>query len=69
MGGRSFPRAFERRIKFLFIRRTFIQSSRDMYKKALEKCDSLIGAPLGNLERGLFLGDFERQRKGGSRDM
>ena len=25
MGGRSFPRAFERRVKFIFIRRIFIE--------------------------------------------
>jgi len=28
MGGRSFPRASERRVKFLFIRRTFMRNSR-----------------------------------------
>jgi hypothetical protein len=27
------------------------------------------GAPLENLQRGSFTGDFERQREGGSRDM
>jgi len=30
MGGCSFPRAFERRVKFLFIRRTLMRNSRDM---------------------------------------
>ena len=30
MGGRYFPRAFERRDTFLFIRRNFMRNSRDM---------------------------------------
>jgi hypothetical protein len=30
VGERSFPRAFERRVKFLFIRRTLMRNSRDM---------------------------------------
>jgi hypothetical protein len=29
MGGRSFPRALERRLQFLFIRRTFMRNLRD----------------------------------------
>jgi hypothetical protein len=32
MGERSFPRAFKRRVKFLFIR-TFMRNSRDTKKK------------------------------------
>jgi len=30
MGGHSCPRAFERRMKFLFIRKVFMRNSRDM---------------------------------------
>jgi hypothetical protein len=30
MGECSFPRAFQRRVKFLFIRRTLMRNSRDM---------------------------------------
>jgi hypothetical protein len=30
MVGRSFPRVFERRVKFLFIRRTVTRNSKDM---------------------------------------
>ena len=30
MGGRSFPMAFKRRVKFLFIKRTLMRNSKDM---------------------------------------
>jgi len=43
---------------------------KDMLKKVLETGVSLsIEAPLGNLERGLFIVDLERRMKESSRDV
>ena len=40
-GGRSSPRAFDRRVKFLFLRRIFMRNSRNMLKKVLKTGNSL----------------------------
>ena len=57
MGGRSFPRAFERRVKFLFIRRTFIEEFERHVKEGSGNGQlSFIGAPFGEPEGGSFTG-------------
>jgi len=56
MGGRSFPRAFERRVKFLFIRRTVMRNSRDTQKKVLATLS--IRASFGEPGGGSFFGTF-----------
>jgi hypothetical protein len=45
-GGHSFPRVFERRVKFLFIRRTFIEVFERQVKEDWRATLS-IGAPAG----------------------
>jgi len=44
MDGRSFPRAFDRWVKFLFYQENVYEDSRDIEKKALETLS--IGAPV-----------------------
>jgi len=52
--------AFGRRMKFLFIRRTFIEEF-ERHKRRLWKWASLsIGAPVGETGGGSFTGTFER---------
>jgi hypothetical protein len=56
MGGRSFPRAFERRVKFLFIRKTVTSNSRDTQKKDLATLSirASVGEPGGRTFPGTF---------------
>jgi hypothetical protein len=61
MGGRSFPRAFERRVKFLFIRRTLVEEFERHVKKALETGNSLHRGPRWGSWKGFVTGTFERQ--------
>jgi hypothetical protein len=56
---------FERKVRFLFIRRScLLGNPRDVFKKRLWKLATLsIGAPLGNLEGCSLTRDFETQYK------
>ena len=65
-GERSPPRAFERRVKFLFIRRTFMRNSKDVLKKVLKTGNSLHKGHQWGTWRGFNYLDFLRQMKEGS---
>jgi len=58
MWGRSFPRAFERWVQFIFVRITFMKNSRGMQKKALATGNNLHKAPVGKPGVGSFSGTF-----------
>jgi hypothetical protein len=58
MGGRSFPRVFERRVKFLFYPKNFWEE----FKRHVNE-DSPHWLPLGNPEGVRLPGLFERQMK------
>jgi hypothetical protein len=62
MGGRSSPRAFEKREKFIFIRRTFMRNLRDMLKKVLEMGNSLHEGPRWGTWRRFIYRDSLRDR-------
>jgi hypothetical protein len=66
MGGRSFPRAFERRENFLLIRGTSIEEFEGHVKESFGKGQLSIGTPDGEPGGGSFNGPFERQMKEGS---
>jgi hypothetical protein len=67
MGGRSFPRAFKIRVKYIFIRRTFIEEFERHVKEGSGNGQlSSYGPPLGNLKGVRLPGLFERQTKEGS---
>jgi hypothetical protein len=53
MGGCSFPRVFERRVRFLFIRRNFIA---EFQRHVKEGSGNGQLSPLGNLERVHLVG-------------
>jgi hypothetical protein len=62
MGGHSFPRAFERRMRFLFISRIFIEEfERHVREASGNEQLSLKRPPLGNLE-GVGLPGILRER-------
>jgi hypothetical protein len=52
--GSSFPRAFERRVKFFVIRGTFIEE----FERHVETGNSLHRAPRWGTWRGFIYGDF-----------
>jgi hypothetical protein len=56
MVGRSCPTAFERRVKFLFIRITAMRNSRDTQKK--DRANLSIRASVGEHGGGSFSGTF-----------
>ena len=63
MGERSFPTAFERRMKFLFLSgELLLRNSRDMYKKAVEMANSLHRGPHWWTWKGFVYQDFLRDR-------
>ena len=65
-GGRSFPRAFERREIFLLIRGNFIEEFEGHVKESFGNGQLSIGAPDGKPGGDSFNGPFERQMKEGS---
>jgi len=66
-GGRSFPRAFERRVRFNFHQKDFYWGIRELCTSRLWKRATLsVGDPTGEPGGGLFTGTFERQTKVGS---
>ena len=58
MGGRSFPRAFEKRVRFFLSEELLLRNSRDMLKKALEMGNSLHRGPSWGAWRGFIYRDF-----------
>jgi len=66
MGGRSFPRVFERRENFLSNRGTFIEEFEGHVKESFGNGQLSIGAADGEPGGGSFSGHFERQMKEGS---
>jgi hypothetical protein len=63
-GGRSFLRAFERKVSFFIIH--FIEEFDRNVKKAIETGNSFHRGPRWGAWRGSFTGTFERQMKEGS---
>jgi len=65
MGGHSFCRAFERRVRFLFTRRNFIAEFKRHVKDGSGNGQlSPSGPPLGNLEGVNLLGLLEADEGG-----
>ena len=62
MEGRSFPGAFERREKFLYLGK-FLQEVERYVKKVLQRDSSLHRDHVGELGEGSFTGTFERKRE------
>jgi len=62
MEGRSFPGAFERREKLLYLGK-FLQEFERYVKKALQTDSSVHRGPVGELGGGSFTGPFERKRE------
>jgi hypothetical protein len=61
-GGHSFPRSYERRVKFLFIRRTFIEEFKRYITESCGKGQLSPKRPFwGNLEGDALMG-FTRDR-------
>jgi hypothetical protein len=59
MAGRSFPRAFERRVKFIFIKQTLTEEFKRHVKEGSGIRYLSVGAPDGEPGRDSFTGTFE----------